>query len=250
MDRKFLNAGAMLFGGLVMAAGAQAGTVTLNTAGNKAVSTLVLSQKAQDVSKSAGISYSAGGNATTGSTAGTFNLPVTQAVLNAGLFTSPTPISGKSIGSAIIATKGVKQIGLANFSVDYSTHTVTGDFISNGAATSLAMFTFKEQTKLNLSLKGLSLTMNQTLGNLSLTSDANAKFGAALGLSSGMQSSFAGLDFGTITIDISSLARTNKLNIGNRAFTPKDMVPEPSTYALMGLGLAGIGFVARRKARA
>jgi hypothetical protein len=250
MDRKFLNAGAMLFGGLVMVAGAQAGTVTLNTAGNKAVSTLVLSQKAQDLSKSAGVSYGAAGNATTGANTATFNLPVTQAVLNAGLFTAPTPISGKSIGSAILATKGTKQIGLANFSVDYATHTVTGDLISNGTSTSIAMFAFKEQTKLNLSLKGLSLTMNQTLNNLTLTSAANAKFGSALGLSSGMQSSFAGLDFGTITIDISTAARAGKLAIGNRAFTPADMVPEPSTYALMGLGLAGIGFVARRKARA
>jgi hypothetical protein len=247
MDRKFLNAGAMLIGGFVMAAGAQAGTVTLNTAGNKAVSTLVLSQKAQDLSKSSGISYSAGGNASTGANAATFNLPITQAVVNAGLFTAPTPISGKSIGSAIIATKGTKQIGLANFSVDYATHTVTGDLISNGTSTSMAMFAFKEQTKLQLSLKGLSLTMNQTLNNLTLTSAANAKFGTALGLSSGLQSSFAGVDFGTITIDISSLSRKA---VSTKAFTPANMIPEPSTYALMGLGLAGIGFVARRKARA
>ncbi len=247
MDRKFLNAGAMLLGGLVMAAGAQAGTVTLNTAGNKAVSTLVLSKAAQDLSKSSSITYGAAGNATTGTTAGTFNLPITQAVLNVGLFTPTTPISGKSIGSAIIATKGTKQIGLANFSVDYATKTVSGDFISNGTSTSMAMFAFKEQTKLNLSLRGLSLTMNQTLGNLTLTSAANAKFGAALGLSSGLQSQFSGLDFGTITIDISSMTRKA---VSTAKFTPSMMVPEPSTYALMGLGLAGIGFVARRKARA
>jgi PEP-CTERM motif len=247
MDRKFLKAGALALGGLVMAAGAHAGTVTLNTAGNKAVSTLVMSKAAQDLSKQSGISYGAAGNAYTGSTAGTFVLPVTQAVLNVGLFSPTTPISGKSIGSAITISKGTKLSALANFSVDYGTKTITGDFINNGASTSLALFAFKEQTPLKLSLRGLTLTMNQTLGNLKLTSQANTAIGSALGLSSGLQSSFGALDFGTITIDIAS---TSRKAVSTKAFTAAMLVPEPSTYALMGLGLAGIGFVARRKARA
>lgn len=247
MDRKFLSAGAVLLGGMMMAGAASAGTVTLNTAGNKAVSTLVLSKAATDLSKSSGISYGAAGNAYTGATAGTFVLPVTKAVINVGWDLKATPISGQSIGSAILATKGTKTIGLANFSVDYATHQVTGDFLNNGNTQSMAMFSFKEQSQLKIGLKGLSLTMNQTLGDLKLTSAANSAFGSALGLSSGLQSSFAGTDFGTITIDISTLSRKA---VSTKPFTASMMVPEASTYAMMALGLVGIGFVARRKARA
>jgi hypothetical protein len=253
MDRKFLSAAAFVLGGFALVGSASA-TLALNTAGLQANSTLNLSPAAQSLASGSGITFRGAGNAYAGATAGSFVLPVTQAVLNVGLFTAPTPVSGKSIGSALLVTKGTgvaaKTAGLANFSVDYSTHQITGDLISGGAAKSMALFTFKEQSPLKISLKGLSLTMNQTIGSLGLTAPANTALGTALGLSSAAQTAFGKTDFGTVTIDISTVSRTGKLGIGNRAFTSADMIPEPSTYALMGLGLVGIGFVARRKARA
>jgi hypothetical protein len=253
MDRKFLSAAAFVLGGFALVGSASA-TLTLNTAGLQANSTLKLSTAAQTLASESGLTFRGAGNAYSGATAGSFVLPVTQAVLNVGLFTPTTPVSGKSIGSGLVISKGTgvaaKSAGLANFSVDYSTHLITGDLISGGAAKSMSLFSFKEQTPLKISLKGLSLTMNQTIGNLTLSTPANTALGSALGLSPAAQATFGKTDFGTVTIDITTASRTGKLGIGNRTFTPADMIPEPSTYALMGLGLAGIGFVARRKARA
>ncbi len=251
MDRKFLSAAALVVGGFAMAGSASA-AVTLNTSGLKANSTLTISKSALDLASANGMSFSAGGNAT--GSKGTFVLPVTQAVLNVGLFTPTTPVSGKSIGSAVIVTKGTgdtaKRVGLSNFSVDYSTHQISGDLIYGSTSTNMSLFSFKEQTPLKISLKGLSLTMNQTIGNLTLSSQANAAIKADLGVSTDAASKFSAVNFGTVVIDISTASRTGKLAIGTRAFTPADMIPEPSTYALMGLGLVGIGFVARRKAQA
>jgi hypothetical protein len=251
MDRKFLSAAALVVGGFALAGSASA-TVTLNTSGLKANSTLSISKTALDLAAANGMSYSAGGNAT--GAAGTFALPVTQAVLNVGLFTPTTPVSGKSIGSAVIVTKGTgttaKRVGLANFSVDYNTHQISGDLVYGSTSTNMSLFSFKEQTPLKISLKGLSLTMNQTIGNLTLSSAANSAIAKDLGLSLDAANKFSAVNFGTVVIDITTASRTGKLAIGTRAFGPADMIPEPSTYALMGLGLVGIGFVARRKAQA
>jgi PEP-CTERM motif len=250
MDRKFLSTAAFVLGGFALAGSASA-ALTLNTAGLKANSTLQLSTAAQTLSAQSGLTFRAGGNAYAGPAAGSFVLPVTEAVLNVGLFKPTTPVSGKSIGSALIITKGTgntaKTAGLANFSVDFATKQITGDLISGGAAKSMALFAFKEQTPLKINLKGLSLTMNQTLGNLTLKSGANTALGSALGLSSAAQAAFGNTNFGTVTIDITTVSRKA---ISTKAFTPANMVPEPSTYALMALGLVGIGFAARRKARA
>lgn len=82
-----------------------------------------------------------------------------------------------------------------------------------------------------------------TLSGLSLaggaTGDAFAKFSASLGLTTaGKNALTAVTDFGTIS---STVNATGKYVAGN--------VPEPSTYALMGLGLVGISLVARRRAK-
>ena len=74
------------------------------------------------------------------------------------------------------------------------------------------------------------------ISGLSLTTDGAAKFSASLGLLNLGKAALNGIaDYGTIH------------SVINTTLVLAPDVPEPSTYALMGLGLVGIAFAARRK---
>jgi len=83
-------------------------------------------------------------------------------------------------------------------------------------------------------------TTTTTLSGLTIaggaTGDAFAKFSQSLGLTTlGKNALGSVTDYGTITSTVVASAAPS--------------VPEPSTYALMGLGLVGISLVARRRAK-
>jgi PEP-CTERM motif len=86
-----------------------------------------------------------------------------------------------------------------------------------------------------------TVSASNVLGNLTVTDAGFAIFAAGLGLTEGSigYDALAGVNtraggWGSMTSDI--------------LFTAQE-VPEPSTYALMGLGLVGISLVARRRAK-
>ncbi|MGC4059596.1 MAG: PEP-CTERM sorting domain-containing protein [Aquabacterium sp.] len=79
-------------------------------------------------------------------------------------------------------------------------------------------------------------TFTTTLSHLSITADGLNKFTQSLGLLTLGKSALSGVtDFGVITSTIVAKA------------SPVNTIPEPSTYALMGLGLVGMSLVARRR---
>ena len=84
-----------------------------------------------------------------------------------------------------------------------------------------------------------TITVKNTLSNLSITEGAFGLFIQSLGILEGGYGVLQSIaDYGTIESSITVTAAK---------VTP--VVPEPSTYALMGLGLVGISLVARRRAK-
>jgi hypothetical protein len=249
MNVKVAISAALLVGG--MAVGNVASALSLNTTALKANSTLQFSEEAAMATSLVGISFTALGNTVVG--AGTtsnnifapsFILPVTEADVSIGWNLKVSPNAGEAIGSALKVQRGSSQLTLANFQIDFKKDQVFADVITNGVTTNMAIYSFTEKTDLQIGLKGLGLTMKQTLGDLHLTTQAQDTFASALNLADPLKAVLGGLNFGSINIDISTSLRKP---ISDKPFTAAMMVPEPSTYALMALGMVGIAAVARRK---
>lgn len=254
MNMRSFKAGATLMVAAMVGFSGTASALSLNTQALQATSTLQFSSEAYGMASLVGISFGAWGNTyqsgskTTadGVTVPTFVLPVTNADVSLGWNLKLSPESGEAIGSGLMLTRGNRQLGLANFSIDYKTDKVYADVIANGKSTNMAVYSFTEMSDLQIGLKGLALTMNQTLGSLKLTTQATDTFASVLGLDSFIRGAMGVLDFGTITIDIKTALR---MPISDNPLTAASMVPEASTYVMMGIGLAGIALISRRRPR-
>ena len=181
-----------------------------------------------------GITVSALGSATVNSTTGVGTLPV-SAVTLASTATGPITVSFGSTSGVALKTSSGATVNLTNFTYDASTHDLS-------ANVSYGIF-------LNLTSQSL-LTANNTAGDFggaALTSVTNSTATRTLKLWAS--------DF-TLSSSFQSLLSSNGLNPSSFAFVAGAVksiavgVPEPSTYALMGLGLVGMGLVARRKQQA
>lgn len=230
-----------------------ASALSLDTTYLQANSTLQFSSSAFNATNLLDISFSTMGNAyqsgsvtTNGIRVPTFVLPVTNADVSIGWNLKLSPNSGDATGSGLLLTRGYAQLGLANFSIDYGTDKVYADVMWGGKSTNMAVYSFTEQTDLKIGLNGLALTMNQTLGNLKLTGQAIDTFASVLGVDDVFKGVMTGLNFGTITIDIKTALRSP---ISDNPLTAASMVPEASTYVMMGIGLAGIALISRRRHR-
>lgn len=155
------------------------------------------------------------------------------------------------------ATNGAGFLSISNLNVDLTTKTVYADIDgANGVGkiSQYALWTFtglSGATTFNVPNPAVqtSFTSDNTITGL-FASQATIDniFVKALNLNSTGKSGLTavndptkggGAGFGTIVSKITVLATPNSV-------TPA--IPEPSTYALMGLGLVGIGLVARRRA--
>ena len=227
---------------------ASALTTTLNTTWLAANARLDFSADAASALDTAGISRTARGTTTAIGTSGnSFNLPVTSTTIDIGLFPPAlTPVSGASMGAALELNRGAgKDLIIGNMTIDFKSKVIKADAWSNGVKSSLDVYNFNIAQGLQLSLNG-GLSLKEKLDHLTLTSTAVDTFAAALKLPNVTKSLLAGLDYGTINIDIGVALRSGG-PVSGKAYTPPP-VPEPSTYALMGLGLVAAAYVARRKA--
>lgn len=237
----------------VCAAGASSSALALSlpTTFVKADSVFELSQDAVDALAVSGTTISAMGNSfAVASTTQAFDLPVTKVDVSVGLFPpSLTPVSGEAMGSALLISRGSRNLALANFQIDFNHEKVNADIITNGVTTKgVSIYDFDVASPLHIGLSGfLTLNMTEQLNHMVLTPEALAAFASALNLSRVLQGPLKTLDFGTLNIDIKGALRIPP--VSDQPFTVANMpaVPEPSTWALMALGLAGVAAIARRQ---
>lgn len=138
------------------------------------------------------------------------------------------------------------QLTVTDLNADFSTGTIYANIIGgNGVGTlsHLALWHIASITG-NTNLNGsYSLT---TLSGLSLTTEGFNAFSQSLGLLTLGKSALMGVtDFGTITTYIEPPPLTRPPLPPPWYVSP---TPEPSTYAMMGLGLLGLAIVRRRRA--
>lgn len=147
-----------------------------------------------------------------------FSLPISKITTNA------TGISSVAFGGAGLEFEKSflifsKDIDFTDLSFDLTSKTLSG---KTGGST-IALFTASSVTgKVTGSLSTGSF--DYTASGLKLTDAAASKIGSALGVSSTL---------------------LGKVSFGSLRLT--GAIPEPSTYALIGMGLAGAAFVARRR---
>ena len=152
-------------------------------------------------------------------------------VATAGGATQTSPVL-KGVSSGGSLTVGDLNVDLVNNKI-YAT--VIG---ANGVGTlsNFHLWDIVNATPTDTYVEGTTL-LNQ-VGGLKITTAGFDTFVKSLGLLSLGKGALATVaDFGTITTTVNASA----------VLTPP-AVPEPSTYALMGLGLVGIAAVARRRA--
>ena len=169
--------------------------------------------------------------------------PVTNLEVGAGgLIQTATSVGGATqIAGAVKGVSYGGTISVTNLKIDMVNKNIYADFVGAGKnsagatvnvnATNVLAWTFTDIAgPTSLTTAG---TFDTTLSGLALTTEGfnNLKNGLGLYSIGLLALQGASTDFGTLKSTLTVAA-----------------IPEPSTYALMGLGLVGIGFAARRRA--
>lgn len=222
-------------------------TITLDTTLLEANSTLTFSQDAVDALSVTNTSLTPLGYATSlgNNSAGLpqFNIPVTSLSVDISLFplslTLPSAASAKGSSLQFTNGKNGKSVSFGDLNIDFKTDTISGNFTSATGTQKINVFTFSVLKPLQFNLNG-GISLTEQLGNLYMTSDAINAFKTGLGLPGGVTAILPSINFGTIDAKIVPWFRSTPLS-------SIKAVPEPSSYAIMGLGLGMLTLSLRRK---
>jgi opacity protein-like surface antigen len=183
------------------------------------------------------ITVSALGTATVNTTTGVGTLPVAGASLASSATGSLTVTFAAGAGVALTTSSGA-TVNLTDFVFDNATDTLSAN---------LTVGSLINRPGQSLLTAG---SVTGSFGTSSLDSVASSTTARALTMSASSFSLSAGFN---------SFLSSNFINPASFSYVASAVksinvtsaaVPEPSTYALMGLGLVGMGLVARRKQQA
>ncbi|AKJ27462.1 PEP-CTERM sorting domain-containing protein [Caldimonas brevitalea] len=189
--------------------------------------TLTFSQEALDTLNLITVSVSGSGE-TTSPGAGQFVFPIIDGTFSgdslATIITQPT--------AGVNLTRGETVISLNDFRVDAASKTLFGDItIGDTVTQDTALYTFTTVTEERVSLGGQQEERRLSSSGMFITETALNTLSDALGVPAFLRPVVGEVDFGTL----------------NGVVNVTAAVPEPSTYALLGLGLAGVGFLSKRR---
>ncbi len=191
-------------------------------------STLTFSDTAIDTLALISVTVGASGSTGVVNPGRTFSLPVAGGTFDAS---DAFATLGTVSDAGVTLNKTGMSITLADFHVDVASKTLYGDITIGGSTTdNAAIYTFT-----NLVENKIDATHRTINGSgMFLTASAVKTLGDALGVPPFLQGVVGTVDFGTLNTDV-VLTTT--------------AVPEPETFALMGLGLGVLAFMQRRRAR-
>lgn len=166
-----------------------------------------------------------------------------------------TLISGSSAGSGVeeLRTSTGKTVQIANFVLSNADQALYADITSNGVTYAHSKFlVFGADTQIIGDPIHVSSTVGAdgfyhakgTVTNLILDGTYNSKTKVATGALALLAN---GLGVTGVSVGAAYNVWIGDLQIDNRFSAPAAQVPEPSTYAMLLAGVAGVGFMARRR---
>lgn len=177
----------------------------------------------------AGTTYTALGDANYNAATRTLTESFTSVNLSNSSATDLIGLTGATSGLRLTASG--TTLDITGVSYDNVAKSLSAVLSVNGAQQYSGVFLTTASVTLGETFNATTGTGLLTTGNLNLSSGAASTLVSAFGLPSFYAGLATGVNFGNLKVDVLS----------------PTAVPEPSTYAMMGLGLVGMGFVARRR---
>jgi PEP-CTERM motif len=241
----FTRHGLLAAGLSLGASAAMALPITIPTTFIDAETTFKFNSDTADLMSILGIGVSALGNTVDDGSHWNFMMPVTQVSLNVSLF-SLKPLSGAASGSGLLIHSDGGALSLANFGLDFKRNVLTADLgtVDGKITKSFDVFSFTVTQGLHLATKG-GLSMQMQLDNMMLTQQAQSAFTWSLALDEIAQAGLPTLNFGSLSVDINP-----SLRFGLSSKPLVSPVPEPSSWAMLAVGMLAIAAISRRRQQA